>query len=301
MNWNEGKCMASKNMNSTIRCNRKIVNDTDFCRYHYRKKNYNQDVLTNKKNNFLNHVSINKRKLSLETSKLAALTILNNKISTFKNKLNEQSNNLDDDFEYTLMDLMFSWKEVPYYKRIFINNEWWDIDILINFITTQLNSCDMENPYPVFPHSPFTRTPFSINDIVKLKKHIEDINMPINVALKVFLLAPIKKLKKIYEDTKSSDNNFSHSLLNYLSNQLRFKIINKKNSQNCYTGHWTLKSDKKSSFEHLYDKLQNTPIELFSVSSGYIRNFERDIILHYMDGRPRSNWGPTNDYTKTRI
>lgn len=299
-NWNEHKCMSSKNIKSDERCHQTKIYNSDFCKYHVKSRNYNNILLNNiRKNNLnnLNNLNINIRKITFELKKMSTQVILNEIINNIKHKINNSTNTLNNEHVYKLMSLKDNWDIVPYFNRINISDGWWDIQILINHITSQLNKSEMENPYPVYPSSPFTRVQYTINDVYKIRDLTMKLNIPINIALKYFLLAPHNKHKKFNCESRYTFTNFSDTLLNYFRNHMRFRLMNNKNSQSCFTGVWVNNNEGKNYFENLYERLNCTQIEVYLPGMGYAINGDRELILTLMDSIDEDDWGPSNDYT----
>lgn len=296
-NWNKNKCMSSKNSKSIERCNRKIILNSDFCKYHCNSKIYNIKALDNIRKINLNNIDINIRKITFELKKLSTQVILNESIDQIKNKIKNNTDELNNEHSHKLMSLKDNWNVVPYFNRIKLSDGWWDVHILINHITSQLNKSEMENPYPIYPSSPFTRIQYTVFDIYTIKEFVIKLNIPVNIALNCFLLAPLDKHKKFFNDSKCCDTNFSHTLLNYFKENLRFKLMNRKNSQSCFTGYWVNKTEDNDYFEKLYNRLNNTPMEVYFPGIGYVFNSDREIILTIMNSINEDNWGTTNDHT----
>jgi hypothetical protein len=138
----------------------------------------------------------------------------------------------------------------------------------------------MENPYPIYPNSPFNRKIFSVNDLMTLGKKLKELKKPVNIALKLLLNQPYEILQTIYENI--GVNNFSTDLVELLKNNYRYMIINSKNSQDIYTGFWVQKQMPYTQFEKLYESLNNIPFQI--IMDGYIvMNNGRNIIKNKME------------------
>lgn len=181
---------------------------------------------------------------------------------------------LDDNFLYTLMDMYESWVNVNVDDIIFIDNEYWHIEIITNHIINQLNNSNMENPYPMYPSCPFNRKPLTPNSLLIIKNKLKTNKTPINITLKLLLNQPVNILETIYNNIS---NNFSQNILDLFDNNFRYMLTPSKNSQDVYTGLWTKKNTPLSPFEKLYNELKNMPYQI--IIDGFIRtNTKRNII-----------------------
>ena len=187
---------------------------------------------------------------------------------------------LDEHFSYTLMGLYNSWDDMDKNEIVCIDGEYWNIYIILSHFTQQLNMSSMENPYPIYPNSPFTRKLYSIESLTILKNKLKELKLPINIALKLLLNQPTDKLQLIYNDV--DQNNYSEKLLELLNFNYRYMLINSKNSQNIYMGFWVHNKTPLEPFEKLYNKLKNMPYQI--IVNGYIMtNNQRDIIERKME------------------
>jgi len=186
-------------------------------------------------------------------------------------KLIKSIEELDKHYKHCLLYIMDSWNEV---------NKW-DINIIINHYTTQLNSSNMENPFPIYPSDPFTRTPITKEDIQNIIKKIKQISLNVNLTLKIFLLS--KKTDLFYNEAIISQTGHSSSLLELFDTKMRYKLINNKDSQELYTGYWIQKSAKLSTFEKLYNLIKKIPIYLIDLNNFIYDNPEINKIKKKMD------------------
>lgn len=186
---------------------------------------------------------------------------------------------LNENYIHNLMGLYDSWEEIDENNIICMDNEYWVIDIITSHFTQQLNNSNMENPYPIYPNSPFNRKLFSVDSLIILKNKILNLKMFINIALKLLLTQPINILQSIYNTV--TINNFSEKMLELLQNNYRYMVTNFKNSQDVFTGLWVHKKMKPTQFEKLYEKLQNTPYQIL-VNGRVILNEDRNMIENKM-------------------
>lgn len=185
---------------------------------------------------------------------------------------------LNSTYKHNLLDLYNSWDEIEISRRIMISNEVWDIDILIKHMTNQLNNSNMENPYPIFPSNPFNRKLFTIEDLQILNNRIKTLNIKVNIALKILLTQPEKKLNIYYEEALNNSTGFSSNLLEILKKNLRFMLLHEKNSQNSYIGMWVLSNFPLTTFEKLYKQLLNIPYQ-YIIDNNVYDNPYREMLL----------------------
>lgn len=250
------QCMSHKNnLEPNIQCSREVVDGEDFCRYHKRYKKY----------------------MILDT-KLTQEKLTQEKLI--------KKDDLTEDME-TLMGYYDSWEEVPEKYRLKLT-KWWDIRILMEIINNQLCTSDMNNPKPNFPFDPFTRMNFSPSDLDKIKNKIKELKLPVYIGLVEFLNCDYKK---IYS-TKNTDHKTMLKLVSILEKKLRFRIINLKNSQDCYLGIWVNKKDKYSEFEKLLNLYYSTSDHVIVHIQGdfvMMYNTKKDILLQKINSYPSEN------------
>lgn len=293
-----GKCMASLKNNPEKICSKKAKENSDFCGCHAKSKKYNKTILDKIRNDDLKKYNIRKKEFDNITSELK----FNNIINKLKTDIETNTNYLDSNFSHTLMDIRDGWKDVLISNRIKLADGWWDITILIEHLATQLNQSNMENPYPIYPSSPFTRALYSIDDITKLKNRILKLHIKVNIALKIFLNSNIDELKSFYDEAVDDYNMFSSSLLEHLKASLRYRLINSLNSQGQFMGYWIRKNKTKDEFEKMYDKYNMMSPEIYDYYTGYtIRNFDRDIIYAILISSKPTTWEISNDLTQEYI
>jgi hypothetical protein len=268
------------------RCKRKKLKTSDFCYSHNKKKLYYDDLSNPHKETL--HTYDTKLILS-EMDYLCKESIALNIIS----EINSKKSLLNKNFDYTLMGLYDSWNNVNYSDQIYLNNEWWHIDILINIFSSQLNNSNMENPYPIYPNNPFNRIPFHPNDLLKFRERILITKKSINITLKLLLNSSTNIINECYIEALNNHELFSTMLLNILNKNFRFMIQNNKNSQDLYTGIWTFKITPLTNFELLFNKFKNMPYQIYDY--GYIiDNPFRNNLKNVLDKLPPDNYDPNN-------
>ena len=163
---------------------------------------------------------------------------------------------LEDNCSETLFD-MYEWKDVPENYWIQLNNRWWDIRILVNIMAEQLSFCDMEAPAPKYPHDPFDKRNFNEQELERIGLKCKENNI-------------VKEPLTYYIDERKYDNvimcehgttrDQSYELTAILRQKFRFKLVNSKNSQECYQGVWVPKKTPLSKFEKMYAQLDDMPM-----------------------------------------
>lgn len=289
-----GRCMASLKNDPEKTCSRKTKLNSDFCGYHSKQRAYNEKALTDIRNTDMKRYKITKKMISDVMRDVK----LNQIVNGLKTDLDSSTKRLDSEYAHMLMDIKDGWRDVPIFHRILLSDGWWDITVLINHFTNQLNQSNMENPYPIYPSSPFTRLLYSVDDVNKVKQRIIDVRMKVNVALKVFLTAN-DQLDIFRNEAVTDPNMFSSSLLQQLSSSLRYRMMNSLNSQGQFTGHWIRQSRPKDTFERLYDTYSKMSPEVYDHFTGYyVRNYNRDYYYDMLTTSKCLNWGTFNDFTQ---
>lgn len=172
------------------------------------------------------------------------------------NKIVIDDDYLDNNHLENLLGLHDSWQSVPQENRIELNNKWWDINMLVDLFSNQLTSSELENPKPMYPHDPFTRKNFKPCELEIFKKKCKQLDIDIYIGLIEFLNL---NLKKIYKEEYGTSNKISLLIVNELSKNLRYRLVNDFNSQNCHNGVWVKKESEYSFFENLYKLYKSLP------------------------------------------
>ncbi len=305
--WYDDKCMSSITKNSIKRrCLRKSKNNSDFCGYHQRGKKYHLPLLKTVKQNDIKRNCINEnvsiRALNLEIKKFINLVIIDGFIQKLKDALTAKNKLLNQKYDHYLMDMYSSWEEVPLPYQIKLDDKWCHLELFIYHITSQLNHSDMENSYPIYPTDPFTRSSLSCDSILKLKERIKMLKIDVNVALNTLLNIDTTILQKCYIESLESCDRFSRLLDSELRRCLRYRLINFRNSQNNFTGHWVPLKEDKSKFENLYDAWKNTPYQIIHPNTYEIMpNFQKQHLYNLLTNSPIEQWGPVDDSTKIKV
>jgi hypothetical protein len=272
--WNDGRCMSYVNKEVDRRCLNRCKNK-DFCSKHNNKKQYYNELLTSVKSNAIILLNIDIDSINQDIKMLIEDDILNN----LSKKINDKNQYLDNEYNHNLMSIYDSWSETNFSDQIFIDGEYWDINILANIITYQLNNTTMENPYPSYPNNPFNRKPFTPEAISIIKTKIIKLNKCIHITLKALLSQSKKYIEKIYNSITISNKLHSQNLSDLLKKKFRFMIINNKNSQNLYNGIWVPKKYPQTEFEIIYNSLKNMPYQIIYLGN-IIENPQRQYISY---------------------
>jgi len=250
------------------------------------KKNPNLIVLNKIQKEDLSKLNLTKTSLN----KIIKNELKNYNNEKIKNKLKEILNNrylnLNNKYDYCLMGLNMSWNEIPLIYQLKIEEEYWDIRILLNILKQQLNSENMENPYPIFPNNPFNRKLFTPEQLFIIKSKIIKLNMKLDTPLNDFFNLSYDKILICYNQALNNKNSHSSKLIKYFRRNLRYKLINIKNSQDCFTGHWVSKYEKPSLFEEFYNEWYNEPYQQYNyttntIHENYYKYYLYDIISNF--------------------
>lgn len=314
--WNPTNvCMSyavsalNKNKGSVRRCTKQTKNDSDFCGYHKKSQVYYkpllkkilvQDLKWLKENN--EDVKQCRASIKKELSSLSIKASIDRLINKTAKKINDHTEALDKDYIDQLMMLEPSWANVPIHRRINLSDGWWDLEFILNHFSQQLNHSDMENPYPIYPRNPLTRECYLESDIQKIRLMVVLMGIPVNVAFRAFIMLEDWVIYTVYNEANNNINGSSSFLLNYLNSKLKFKYINFKNSQDCYTGHWVSINTPLTKFEKLFKKYNSVPWQAYDAVRGeYIINPERIRLQQQMNACPKEHWSVHSDNTKASI
>ncbi len=254
-------CVSYKNKkNKHIKCNRKAVNNTNYCGYHIKK----------------NNCKIIKSQKSIKD--------ISKKI---KNNYKYIYAKIFDKYNYeNLMNIYDSFIELPIENIIFLDNKFWDVNLLLEQWGNLLCSTEMQNPFPIFPSNPFTRKNLIKNDVINILNSL--------IINKIKIYNPLKYLlenyDKIYDNeyiTYNTDFILSRKIIKLLEEKFRFRLINNKNSQDCYLGFWTDKNEPLSDFEIFYDYYNKIPFQITNIFGAIIDNIEKTEIKNMLDNYPK--------------
>ena len=154
---------------------------------------------------------------------------------------------LNNKYRHYLLEGQKSWNEINMKYIVKVNNNtYYDINFLVNYLTSSLNNSNMNQPYPIYPRCPFTRKMYTKSEL----QIINNKNIKINIVLLNFFKLPYIKWYNYY--IKTNKNNTTENIRNYFYKKMRYKLINNLDSQNNFTGYWTNKNEINSIFEELY-------------------------------------------------
>jgi hypothetical protein len=299
---NNGKCMASLKKTPNKACGRKIKDGYDFCGYHYKTKKYNLRLLKIVREKDIKDLKLNKLTLTNELKKISTKLNLRKKTNDIGHLINNKYKYLDESYDHMLMGIKDSWAEVPFENVIKLNDDWWDLNVLCEIITNKINQSNMENPYPIYPSSPFTRKLLLPSDFVKIRERLQKTKIYVNIGLKIFLDSNLLLLSEFYNEASSNKDYFSAKLLSHLSIKLRYGMSNNQNSQSQFTGYWIRKNIKKNSFEKKYEIFRKMPPQIYNAHiSQYSQNYDRVLLNTLMISDLTGNWNHSHDFTKEQI
>lgn len=261
----DGTCISYKNKKSNIRCKHKCKVNSLFCGYH---KNGKSKL-------YIDLLSYKFTDDNLKQLYMLKQQTYRRKIQYFINK--NKCKYLDKKYGTYLITGDSSWNDILPKYRIYLNKtELWDIRFLVKHFATQLDMCNSSLPSPQLPNNPFNRKVYSYNNLIKIKKKIDllpDIHVPIQ--LKLFL--------KDYDPSLLTNNNPNYNLINFFNKYMRFKIINKKDSQDNYIGKWVSKDTDLSIFENIYNEWNDLSPYIAMVGNIMIPNPEKEFFKEILN------------------
>ena len=176
-------------------------------------------------------------------------------VNVLKTKLCNHTIFLNSHCLQNLLSLKESWDDICYYKKIHIDGYWWDLDILTRHIYYLLNTSSMNNPKPRFPYNPLTHVAFSCNGLNAYFNKISFHKIKVNITIKI-----------LYDNMdlicNTNEHDISHKLNDIFSNKCRYKLLNVKDSQECYMGIWVDINSPYSEFENMHKLLQDTSLQI---------------------------------------
>lgn len=286
--WDNTVCMAGK----TARCTRKSKNSTDFCNYHIRCKKYHKPLLKTVRDEMvLEYDDDDDDDIISELESIYNKVHLSTLVNRVCERVAEQAAVLDTTSLHNLLYIKNSWSEVPFEHRIKLSDGYWDLTLLLDHFTQQLNSVDMENPASVYPASIMTKVPYSAKDLLIIKTFVKKLELPINVALHVFLNTSVQTHRKWHAEAVLDMNGRSKTMLKWLDQKLRFRTINSKDSQECFIGYWVDKNEPLSDFEELYEDFMDECLVIFDpIESEYVHNPDREALYLDLLDYPKETW-----------
>jgi hypothetical protein len=239
----DGICMSNLKY-KTNRCKNRHLLNNDFCFKHVKNYKHNDDAIQK----IIKTIDKNE----IEDEYLDMI------LEEFEITQRETIKYFDENYNHGLLGLNDSWNEIPMMYWYKLDNCWWDIRTLIRTISSQLNQSELEKPFPIFPENPFNRNKIGLDDITNIKHKIKKLNLEPNIALKHFLSFTTKFLIKIREE--ENQYNAAVKIIKKLEKNLRYKMINYKDSQGRYCGYWVESDTKKSEFENCYEVLKDAAV-----------------------------------------
>lgn len=276
MEWTVNKCMSLTSQK--VRCNKRPMKGNDFCQSHNKQHKYCNESINEIKHN-IETTNVSKTLNTIET------TYINSVLDKFDKNIEKMEKYLDEKFPHCLLGINQSWKEIPFVYWINIDDMWWDIRSLVKIFSQQLNQSELEKPFPIFIENPFTRTKIKLNDIRNLERHVSrllksncDIN--IHIAVKKFIDMSDRQLNNIL----NSDSQYTESskIINIFNKDMRFRMINYKDSQGRYCGYWVDDTTPLSAFEECYNEIITSSI-IFNNEIFRINTFNPHFNTHFYE------------------
>ena len=262
------------NKNKNIKCDKKVINNSNFCGYHKNKIVQENNIL----------VKFSYEKFLKKYNKVKS-------ICRKKRNLNKYYFLLDKFYYENLLSINESFKEIELNNLIILDNKTWDINLLVDLWGNALCSTEMQNPLPVFPANPFTRKNIAYNDFINILRIIKINKIKIYGPLK-YLLENSKKVFNniIYNiDSYNTSKSLSQLIIKILETKYRFRLLNIKNSQDCYIGLWVPSFESKSDFEIFFDYYDKIPIQIQNYLGDIYDNPEKIQIKNLLDNYPKES------------
>lgn len=224
-------------------------------------------IKTEKKYDYTNCVDLNKK--------------INDKIIKIYKRNNKLYKIYDSIYKQNLMDIHDSFIDVS--NIVFIDNQPWDVMMLSKQWAHMICSTDMQTPSPVFPFNPFTKKNINYKDIKNYLECIEINKIKIYEPLK-YILKNYNKLK--YKELYNTSYQLNSELIDILEEKYRFKLINNKNSQDCYNGYWVKKNSRYSEFERILEYYESIPFQIMGYFGDIYDNPEKIFAKFQLDMFP---------------
>lgn len=265
------QCKSIKNNKEPFKqCNRSNLKDDVFCGLHNKSRIYYQNKVISK---FKNSDKVTKK-----------IKIIIKKRNQFYNK---KLYKIYDKLYYeNLMCIYDSFQEVPLNYLVYIDNKIWDIRLLIENWGNLLTSSEMQNSSPIFPSNPFTRKNLSIEDIKNVIECVKSNNIKLYSPLK-YLFLNLNKINLF--DSFNTNSELSKKIIELLNEKFRFRLLNKKDSQDNYIGLWVYKNEIKSDFEIFYEYYDSIPIQVQDIYGQIFDNYEKIHTKKLLDNYPKEN------------
>lgn len=220
-----------------------------------------------------------------ETSKIKI------KLKDNRSPIDKLNNYLNINFKHNLMYLKDTWADVKYKYQIDSNGKegWWDLEMLLIHFAEQLNAASMSNPSPQWPSNPFNRIPYSKIQLLELGKHLVNLKLKINCILKQLILYLNEKIGQTL-----LINKFPMDFMKFIETKYRYQLLNNKDSQGNYIGHWVMNNTPLSLFENRYKEyLLITPSEYDSDDDELVETDEYNFYLDILNHMPKE----TSDFS----
>jgi len=210
---------------------------------------------------------------------------LNSKIKNKIKRIHRQNNRvyklMDTIYHYNLMGIDDSFMDVLHI--VFIDKQPWNLETISKHWAHMLCSTDMQSPAPMFPFNPFTKKNISRDDIINYLEYVDK--------YKIKIYKPLKYILENYDNIiniESYNTNYqlSYEIIDILEEKYRFRLINNKNSQECYNGYWVRKTSQLSEFERLLEYFESVPYQIIDYYGDVHDNPEKIFAQFQLDMFP---------------
>lgn len=266
------KCCAFKNKKSSLRCPHRAKDGTYTCGIHKRTIRLHTSV-----NTLLLSICPSNRMIELCKSYNARRIY-----RWWKSRIQKHTNYLNTHYSHQLIFGESDWSEIPYRLRVYIkdHDEWWNLYYIILHFKQQLNHSDMNGPSLTYPCSPYTRKPYSYQDIIRLCVLWMKLNLALHVSLNEFskqrnkniIIQCHKRLSTTRYNIDTTCRLIGQTICNLFYQTLRFQIMNKTDSQENYIGEWVSKYKPLTKFEIAFRKWNNLRPYIFDQYNNLMEN-----------------------------
>lgn len=247
-------------------------------------KNKNSKIQSKKNNpkkkSINNLLSEIKKNRNIASKKIAKIQISYKK---FYSKI------FDRLYHENLLYIYDKFAEIPEKYLVIINKKVWDVRILLDLWGNLLCSAEMQNPSPVFPHDPFTKKNINLCDINNILKCVNQNKLNVYAPLKYLLLNYNNIVFELNIPEFGGSFELTRKIINILKERFRFRLINKKNSQDNYTGIWLDKNYPLSDFEVFFEYYDKMSIQIQTAFGDIVDNYEKIQLKKLLDNYPIEN------------
>jgi hypothetical protein len=296
------QCLAYKNKNSKSPCFRKTKSHPYLCGLHRNSKKIAVSLEEMERRDIEN-ILVRKYHMKGEAIKIlfeiryniAARKILRFYRRESKERERKMIDHLNENFRHYLLVGDDDWGLIDKRYRYKVSDtEWWDIRILLAYITQNLNFTNMGEPKPHFPSNPFTRDKYTQSQLRLIYQRSKYLKIRLDISVETFFNMKLKRAMKLQnlEDRNSKDprNILSGLMIDRFRDTLRYHIVNSKDSQENYIGYWVDKDSSYSDFEHVYNEWNEKSPYVYNSMDILVPNPEKQFFKDILSHIPIEHW-----------